>query len=275
MANQRDDFSVQVKELLAKRVGMKCSNPNCRKLTCAANSNNEKYTNIGVASHICAAAKGGPRYDKDMTSEERKSFENGIWLCQSCSKLIDSDIDIYNKDLLLTWKNIAEQYAMAEVQSNVTPSDLNEDKQLIMFFVECFERPAFQDDIHQEGHMEDFDKAIEDTIIALNTGILRTRDGVILKKSCGKSAIKNPIWREKFNTISDMLSSMRRRLNLAKEDKMYSKYGNGFNVSYCFNDRELGEWFNATRFEIMKILSSVCVEVGLPKMHFKCRKYYW
>ncbi len=30
--------------------------------------------------------------------------------------------------------------------------------------------------------MEDFDKAIEDTIIALNTGVLRTRDGSILKK---------------------------------------------------------------------------------------------
>ena len=34
--------------------------------------------------------------------------------------------------------------------------------------------PAFQDDIHQEGRMEDFDKAIEDTLIALNTGVLRT-----------------------------------------------------------------------------------------------------
>ena len=29
--------------------------------------------------------------------------------------------------------------------------------------------------------MEDFDKAIEDTLIALNTGVLRTRDGSILK----------------------------------------------------------------------------------------------
>lgn len=91
MENTRDDFSAKTKELLANRVGMKCSNPGCRKLTCCANTNPDKVTNIGVAAHICAAAKGGPRYDASMTPEERKSPENGIWLCQSCSKLIDTD----------------------------------------------------------------------------------------------------------------------------------------------------------------------------------------
>lgn len=45
-----------------------------------------------------------------------------------------------------------------------------EDKDLIKFFVECFDQLAFQDDIRQEGRMEDFDKATEDTLIALNTG---------------------------------------------------------------------------------------------------------
>ena len=92
MGNIRDDFTSATKELLANRVGRRCSNPACRKLTCGANTNPEKITNIGVAAHICAAAQGGPRYDASMTPEERKSFENGIWLCQSCSKLIDTDI---------------------------------------------------------------------------------------------------------------------------------------------------------------------------------------
>lgn len=59
------------------------------------------------------------------------------------------------------------------------------DKEIIKFFVQCFDRPAFHDKIYQEGSMEDFDKAIEDTIIALNTGILRARDGSILKQSEG------------------------------------------------------------------------------------------
>ncbi len=91
MLSKRDEFTSSTKDLLANRVGRRCSNPNCRKLTCGANDNPSKITNIGVAAHICAAAEGGPRFDSNMTSEERKAFDNGIWLCQNCAKLIDSD----------------------------------------------------------------------------------------------------------------------------------------------------------------------------------------
>jgi hypothetical protein len=50
-------------------------------------------TNIGVAAHISAAAsgQGARRYDPNMTSEERRHISNGIWLCASCSVLIDRD----------------------------------------------------------------------------------------------------------------------------------------------------------------------------------------
>lgn len=61
MENARDDFSAKTKELLANRVGMRCSNPGCRKLTCCANTNRDKVANISVVAHIYAAAKSGPR----------------------------------------------------------------------------------------------------------------------------------------------------------------------------------------------------------------------
>ena len=275
MANKRDDFSLSTKDLLANRVGRKCSNPSCRKLTCGANDATEKITNIGVASHICAASKGGPRYDASMTQEERKSFENGIWLCQSCSKLIDADTVRYPKELLVSWKKVAEELAILEVETASPVQSFEQDKDLIKFFVQCFDRPAFQDDIQQEGRMEDFDKAIEDTLIALNTGVLRTRDGSILKQSEGKSAIQNLLYREKLDTIADMLSSIRRRLKIAEAEEGYRKYGTGEDVFYCFSDSELGEWFNLTREEILKILSSICQEVGLREIHFHCRRYRW
>lgn len=67
--------------------------------------------------------------------------------------------------------------------------------------------------------MEDFDKAIEDTLIALNTGVLRTRDGSILKQADGKSSVQNSLWREKLYTITDMLTAIRRRLKIAKKEK--------------------------------------------------------
>lgn len=275
MANNRDDFSLVTKELLANRVGRRCSNPSCQKLTCGANTVTDKITNIGVASHICAAAKGGPRYDESMTPEERKSFDNGIWLCQSCSKLIDTDTTRYTKEVLISWKKIAEELAILEVEMASPTQSFEGDKDLIRFFVQCFDRPAFQDDIRQEGRMEDFDKAIEDTFIALNTGVLRTRDGAILKHAEGKSSIQNPSWREKLDTIADMLNSIRRRLKVAEAEGIYTKYDSGEDVIYCFSDYELGEWFNLTREEILKVLSSICKEAGLHELRFSRRRYQW
>lgn len=240
MGNNRDDFSSSTKELLANRVGRRCSNPNCRKLTCGANDDPTKITNIGVAAHICAAAKGGPRFDPNMSTEERKSFYNGIWLCQNCAKLIDSDTRRFTIELLSAWKQIAEEYAITEVCSDAPIHNTDNDISLIKFFVQCFDRPAFQDNINQEGRMEDFDKAIEDTIIALNTGILRTRDGAIIKQSEGKSAVNNPMWRNKLNNIGDMLISIRRRLKIAEEENVFTKSdNNNYEVFYCFHDREL------------------------------------
>ncbi len=112
----RDDFPKNTKEILAKRVGYRCSNPNCRKMTIGPNTENDKATNVGVAAHIKAAAEGGKRYDVSQSSEDRCAIENGIWLCQTCSKLIDSD-DKYTVDLLLKWKILSENAAALDVEN--------------------------------------------------------------------------------------------------------------------------------------------------------------
>lgn len=105
--NKRDDFTPTVKTKLAKRVAFICSNPSCQKLTIGPNTKNG-MNNIGVAAHICAAAPGGPRYDENMTQAERKGIDNGIWLCQSCAKLIDSDVTKYTVELIKKWKEETE-----------------------------------------------------------------------------------------------------------------------------------------------------------------------
>ena len=104
----RDDFDRGAKDVLFKRVRAKCSNPTCRRETCEAHSEEDKAVNIGVAAHITAASPGGPRYDPTLTVEERKSPTNGIWLCQTCAKLIDSDSPKYTVERLRVWKSIAE-----------------------------------------------------------------------------------------------------------------------------------------------------------------------
>ncbi|MCY6371765.1 HNH endonuclease [Clostridium ganghwense] len=184
----RDNFSSKTKDTLFKRAGGRCSNPNCRKPTSGPHTETNKIVNIGVAAHITAAEKGGPRYDSNITSEERKAVENGIWLCQGCAKLIDSDEKRYTVDLIKKWKEISEEAALLDIENwDEVHSKTTNDKEIIRFFSQCFDRPAFQDKFSQEGSNEAFDKAIEDTIIAINTGCLRDRNGNVLFKSYGKS----------------------------------------------------------------------------------------
>lgn len=87
----RDDFKFGIKDLLAKRVGMRCANPNCRQPTSGPQEDPRKVLNVGVAAHITAASRKGPRYDSALSPEERRCPENGIWLCQNCAKLVDND----------------------------------------------------------------------------------------------------------------------------------------------------------------------------------------
>ena len=118
----RDDFPSSIKDVLARRVGYRCCNPDCCKLTSGPHEESTKAINIGVAAHITAAAPGGKRYDRHLSSEERRAIENGIWLCQNCGKLIDSDEQKYSVELLRNWKRNAEQQASVEVETRFSKS---------------------------------------------------------------------------------------------------------------------------------------------------------
>jgi hypothetical protein len=113
----RDNFSKCFKEILAKRVQYLCSNPNCRKVTIGPHSIEGKTINLGVASHIVAASARGPRSNSEMTTDERKSISNGIWLCQNCAKAIDNDENKYTINELRRWKSLAEQESLAIISS--------------------------------------------------------------------------------------------------------------------------------------------------------------
>jgi len=119
----RDDFSKRVIETLRTRVASRCSNPSCRIPTSGPSETVEKSVIIGIASHICAAAIGGPRYDHDMTRDQRKSIENGIWLCSGCSIKIDRDVKKYTVELLRGWKNEAEETADNELGNRIPDKD--------------------------------------------------------------------------------------------------------------------------------------------------------
>lgn len=111
----RDDFSAGVKELLAKRVAYKCSNLDCRNQTLGPQEAALGTVSVGFAAHIKAASPGGKRYDANQTSDQRSSQDNGIWLCGTCAKLIDSDEVRFPVSLLNAWKLLAEETARQEI----------------------------------------------------------------------------------------------------------------------------------------------------------------
>lgn len=132
----RDDFQKKTKELLARRVGYRCSNPKCRKATSGPDSTGSQAVNIGIASHVAGASPGGPRFDATLSPEERTSAANGIWLCQICAKLIDSDLAKYTKEVLLDWRETAEHLAAAEIQGAASTFSLVSAEHSIAFHAE-------------------------------------------------------------------------------------------------------------------------------------------
>jgi hypothetical protein len=97
-----------IRRSLAQRVGLICSNPECRAHTVGPQTDPLKIIDVGVAAHITAASSGGPRFDPTLTDRERAGIANGIWLCQNCAKLVDSDIVHFSVSILRGWKLAAE-----------------------------------------------------------------------------------------------------------------------------------------------------------------------
>lgn len=114
----RDDFTQATAQRLAKRVGFRCSNPDCRKPTSGPGADGGTVS-LGVAAHISAASQGGPRFDEHLTNEGRRAAENGIWLCQQCSRLVDADDSAYDVADLIEWKTFAEAAAAVELRGYV------------------------------------------------------------------------------------------------------------------------------------------------------------
>jgi hypothetical protein len=117
----RDEFTEPTKRQIARRVGWLCSDPSCRRPTIGSNSDGNGEINLGTAAHICAAAPGGPRYDPNMTSEQRKSSDNGIWMCRLHGTAVDAKDSKFTVELLREWKAQAQRDSWQRLLYNDLP----------------------------------------------------------------------------------------------------------------------------------------------------------
>ena len=111
----RDDFSETTKIELLVRAANLCSR--CRVFTIGSTDAGDRKNSIGVAAHICAAASGpgAKRYDPNQTKAQRRHFDNGIWMCYSCSKLIDNEETFHTVAHLKEMKAVHQSYVSSLV----------------------------------------------------------------------------------------------------------------------------------------------------------------
>jgi hypothetical protein len=71
-----------------------------------------KTSSTGVAAHICAASQGkGARRRLDLSKFDRSKlsdYSNGIWMCATHAKLIDTDELRFTSTMLARWRELAE-----------------------------------------------------------------------------------------------------------------------------------------------------------------------
>ncbi|MFZ3289081.1 MAG: hypothetical protein WA191_19850 [Telluria sp.] len=108
----RQEFSHTTRQNLAAAAGEKCSIYRCLKQSaCIAikKSGNVGKANFGTASHIYAAAPGGPRpAPPGMTPEQIAHHSNGIWTCRACGTTVDTLESDYTAAQLLEMKRVRE-----------------------------------------------------------------------------------------------------------------------------------------------------------------------
>ncbi len=85
----------------------------------------ENYIYVGVAAHLTAAAPKGPRYDTNLTPGQRVSIDNAIFLCGTCSVMVDKnnggDFPLLK---LQRWKVGHEEWVRANLNKRLDAGDV-------------------------------------------------------------------------------------------------------------------------------------------------------
>ena len=112
---------------LDKLSGNQCAEPSCQKNLIAEDG----QSIISKICHIEAASKNGPRWNANMTDDERRDFSNLILLCDEHHTIIDNKVNEikFPVSLLKKWKTEHESKILKLIsESNIlvkNPSALN------------------------------------------------------------------------------------------------------------------------------------------------------
>jgi hypothetical protein len=143
------------------------------------------------------------------------------------------------------------------------PNPREQDVKIIRFFRSCFDREAFKARFRMEGSGYDMVQAIEDTILAINTGEHFDRKGRHLKSGMEKGRLSNDEWYQGVEEIVDILSEINRRYQDGIDKDLIihdMQQGQGF---WFVRDGELADWIDSSRIDVIERFSKICEEAGI------------
>jgi len=94
--------------------------PNCRRILVKKKTPDDRESIIGEIAHIKGEKPSSPRYDSGMAVEERNSYQNLVFVCASCHKLIDDQPNTYAVGKLHEIKAKHEKWILESTENEVT-----------------------------------------------------------------------------------------------------------------------------------------------------------
>ncbi len=115
-------------KILCTKSGNRCAIPKCRKELVIDRTEDDCESIIGEMAHIKGEKPTAPRYNSDMTDNERNSYENLIFVCGNCHKIIDDQRNTYTSEKLHEVKKQHEEWVLESTKKeviNVTFAELS------------------------------------------------------------------------------------------------------------------------------------------------------
>ncbi len=174
------------------------------------------------SARMCAVCNRRPRLQVHHIvprhSGGSDDVSNAIPLCPNCHDDVHAGYALGTTTRAYTERelrgHLERTIKLANRQERLVPGndDWNQDVELLRFYANCLDRPAFRTRFHNELSFADFDQALEDTVLALNTGLLRTRDGTFIDRAAGKRTLVNAAWRDKMDDVVGAIVATRHAL---------------------------------------------------------------
>jgi len=197
-------------------------------------------------------SKGGPvviHHIAEHSKPRDNRYENLVVLCLNHHALAHT-----------TWQISRHPLPAPGKESALTDAFSQSDVEALEHFRSFIDRPAMHQPFNVEGNMHDFLTAITDIIRALNTGILKTREGDEIARTKPRSMMSNPGWRQKLDIVASRFEELRTRFEIAGRGGEMILGPNGF---YAFHNRQLPKEIDAIRESIVLLFNELLQEARL------------